>query len=109
MLEKMGYTVLMETDPLKVLEHVKAHPDDVDLVISDMTMPGLTGDRLAEELLKIRQDLPVIVCTGYSERISPEIAMEMGIKVLIMKPFEMDALGRSVRKVLDGETGENEK
>lgn len=107
MLQRMGYSVVTETDPLRVLAYVKSHPNDVDLVISDMTMPNLTGDKLAEELLKIRPDIPIIVCTGYSEKMSPEKAKKMGIKHVMMKPVGMKELGNAVRKTLDERAGKN--
>lgn len=101
MLKRMGYSVITETDPLRVLSYVQSHPNDVDLVISDMTMPNLTGDKLAEELLKIRPDIQIIICTGYSEKISPEKAKKIGIKHVMMKPVGMNELGHIVRKTLD--------
>lgn len=101
MLQKMGYTVITETNPLRVLAYVQSHPNEVDLVISDMTMPNLTGDKLAEELLKIRPDIQIIICTGYSEKMSPEKAKKIGIKHVMMKPLGMKELGNIVRKTLD--------
>jgi response regulator RpfG family c-di-GMP phosphodiesterase len=67
-----------------------------------MTMPHMTGDKLAMEMLKIRSDLPIILCTGYSDRISEESALEFGIRKYIEKPIETVKLARSVREVLDG-------
>ncbi len=67
-----------------------------------MTMPKMTGDRLTQEILKIRPDTPIILCTGYSNRISEEKAKELGIRKYIEKPIEMVNLARSVREVLDG-------
>ncbi|MEJ2247844.1 MAG: response regulator [Acidobacteriota bacterium] len=71
------------------------------MVISDMTMPGMTGDILASELMKIRPDIPDIMCTGYSERIDEKRARDLGIKALMMKPFTIRRLSRIVRDVLD--------
>jgi signal transduction histidine kinase/CheY-like chemotaxis protein len=101
MLERLGYSVISETDPLRVVEHFQSNPLEYDLVISDMTMPNLTGDRLAEELIEIRPDIPIIVCTGFSEKMSPERAQEIGIKEVLMKPIQMKDLGNLVRKLLD--------
>ena len=101
MLERLGYSVISETDPLRVVEHFQSNPLEYDLVISDMTMPNLTGDRLAEELIEIRPDIPIIVCTGFSEKMSPERAQEIGIKEVLMKPIEIKDLGNLVRKLLD--------
>ncbi|MBT3367714.1 MAG: response regulator, partial [Nitrospina sp.] len=77
-------------------------PDQIDLVISDMTMPHMTGDRLAQEILKIRPDMPIILCTGYSQKISKETARELGIRKYIEKPIEKETLARSIREGLDG-------
>jgi len=67
-----------------------------------MTMPHMTGDRLSSEALKIRPDIPIILCTGYSEKISQERAEELGIRKYIEKPLTKEILANSVRKVLDG-------
>ena len=101
MLKKLGYRVDILTQPIKALEVFRARPDKFDLVISDMTMPNMTGDTLAMELMKIRPDIPVIICTGYSERMDDERAQELGIKGLIMKPFTIRSLSKTVRNVLD--------
>ena len=79
----------------------KAMPDKFDLVISDMTMPQMTGDMLARELIKIRPDLPVIICTGFSENITKEKAATMGIKAFLMKPLRKEELAHTIREVLD--------
>jgi len=76
-------------------------PDKFDLVITDMTMPNMTGDELAAKLMKIRADIPVILCTGYSERISQDKAHEIGIKEFVLKPIIMSDMAITVRKVLD--------
>jgi len=101
-LERLGYTVMGETDPLKALDHFRSHPESFDLMITDMTMPHMTGDKLVQEILKIRPDLPIILCTGYSEKISEESAKEIGIRKYIEKPIERETLARTVREVLDG-------
>ena len=102
MLKKLEYHVEALTQPDKALEVFRSGPDEFDLVISDMTMPNMTGDILATELMKIRPDIPVIICTGYSERIDDERARELGIKGLIMKPFTIRNLSKTVRNVMDG-------
>ena len=101
-LERLGYMVITKTNPSEALEFFRAKPDQIDLVITDMTMPHMTGDRLAEEILKIRRNMSIILCTGYSQRISSERAQELGIRKYIEKPIEMENLARSVREVLDG-------
>ena len=100
-LERLGYTVEIKTDPVAALALFVSNPDAFDLVMTDMTMPHMTGDALARQLLKIRPDIPIILCTGYSARMSEEKAMESGIKKYIEKPIEMENLARSVREVLD--------
>ena len=67
-----------------------------------MTMPGMTGDSLSSELMKIRSDIPVIICTGYSEKMDERRARDLGIKGLIMKPFTIRSLSKTVRDALDG-------
>jgi DNA-binding NarL/FixJ family response regulator len=66
-----------------------------------MTMPGLTGDRMAQEMINIRPDIPVVICTGYSESITPEGVRAIGIRELVMKPLVMRQLAEIVRRVLD--------
>ena len=101
MLTRLGYEVVAKSNSLEVLDLFRAQPTQFDLVITDMTMPHLTGDKLAQELLKIRSDIPIILFTGYSESISEEQAKKIGIKEFNMKPFEMSALATTTRKVLD--------
>ena len=101
-LERLGYKVTGKTDPSEALEFFRSDPNQFDLVITDMTMPRMTGDKLAQEVLKIRSDIPIIICTGYSNRMSEAKAQELGIRKYIEKPIEMENLARSVREVLDG-------
>ncbi len=100
-LSKLGYSIITKTDSLEALDLFKGDPSLFDLVITDMTMPGMTGDRLAQNLMEIRKDIPIILCTGYSEYISEERAKKTGIRAFIMKPFEMRVLAETIRKVLD--------
>jgi PAS domain S-box-containing protein len=99
--ERLGYEVTSRTSGVEALELFKAQPDRFDLVITDMTMPNMMGDKLARELMKIRPDIPIIICTGYSERITEEKAKRIGIKAFVMKPLVMKYLANTVRKVLD--------
>ncbi len=101
MLERLGYTVDIRFSSIEALETVKATPDLHDLVITDMTMPGMTGDQLALEILKIRSEMPIVICTGFSERISPEKAAAKGIKGYLMKPLLKKELASLVRRMLD--------
>ncbi len=85
---------------MEALAAIEADPTAVDVVITDLTMPGMTGDVLAQRLKILRPDLPVIMCTGYSERITPEAAKALGIDEFVMKPVLMGDLAKVVRKVL---------
>ncbi|MCP4579785.1 MAG: response regulator [Deltaproteobacteria bacterium] len=102
-LEDLGYEVITEGDPIKALGIFKEKPEAFDLVITDMTMPNMTGDRLAKEIMEIRSDMPVILCTGFSELISEEQAKEMGIKAFVMKPALVHEMAATIRQVLDQE------
>ena len=99
-LSKLGYTVLGETDSTAALARFREDADAIDLVITDQTMPGLTGDALTRELRKIRADIPVVVCTGYSRLYTPEMAQEMGIAGYLKKPIMPDELGQMVGRAL---------
>ena len=101
MLKKLGYRVEARTLPVEAIELFKAAPDTFDLVISDMTMPAMTGVSLAKKLMQIRPQIPVIICTGYSEQIDESRAKELGIRGFLMKPFTIRELSKTVRKVLD--------
>ena len=101
MLEHLGYKCVPKTNPMEALRAFGADPDKFDLVITDQTMPSMTGDRLAKELLRIRPDVPIILCTGYSELITEDDARERGIREFVMKPLTLSDLARTVRKVLD--------
>ncbi len=100
-LEKLGYHVTGITAPDNALEVFRADPDQFDLIITDMTMPKMTGDDLARGILKIRPDMKIILCTGYSEKISKDSIKAAGIARCIEKPIEMQTLAGSVRAVLD--------
>jgi CheY-like chemotaxis protein len=100
-LRKLGYSVTTRNDSLAALDLFKSNPDLFDLIITDMTMPLMSGDKLARALMKIRKDIPVILCTGYSKRISTTSIRGIGVKTLIMKPFQKRDLAETVRRVLD--------
>ncbi|RJP93705.1 MAG: response regulator [Desulfobacteraceae bacterium] len=101
MLEGLGYHVTALTSSVEALALFASSPDDFDLIITDMTMPEMTGDKLAMELLKIDPDIPIIACTGHSKKITDEQAAQIGIKALAFKPIVRTVLARTVRKVLD--------
>ena len=100
-LEHLGYEVVTSTSGIEALEAFRAQPDKFALVITDMTMPKMTGDEFATELMRIRPEIPIILCTGFSERITEEKAKRMGIRKFIMKPLVMRELAEAVREVLD--------
>ncbi len=100
MLEYLGYQVIIKTNSLEALDLFRKQANQFDLIITDMTMPNMTGDKLAKEILKIRPDIPIIMCTGYSENITKEKAMTMGIRKFAMKPFVMRDLAKIIREVL---------
>jgi CheY-like chemotaxis protein len=101
MLERLGYKVETRTSSIEALAAFQHHPDNYDLVITDMTMPNLTGEGLAKELLRIRPDIPIIICTGFSYQMDPEKAVGMGIRAFIMKPFVMSEVAGTIRRVMD--------
>ncbi|MCF6249382.1 MAG: ATP-binding protein, partial [Desulfobacula sp.] len=100
-LERLGYTVDLQESSIDALEAVKVNPEIYDLVISDMTMPGMTGDQLTKKLLKLNPLLPIIICTGFSERISLEKIKFIGAKALLLKPIIRSKLAITIRNVLD--------
>jgi PAS domain S-box-containing protein len=102
MLKNLGYHTECFTDPLQAQEIFNRQPNYYDLVITDMTMPQMTGAQLSKNLLKIRKEIPIILCTGFSERISDDRAKKIGIKALEMKPLQMHELAATIRMVLDG-------
>jgi PAS domain S-box-containing protein len=101
MLESLGYQAECRTSSIEALNYFRSQPDRFDLVITDMTMPTMTGERMAKEMMEIRQDIPIILCTGYSERITREEAIEIGIKEFVLKPFRINDFAKTIRKVLD--------
>ncbi len=102
-LEDLGYRVKIERNPVRALNAFEDEPEAFDLIITDTTMPEMTGDKLAQEIMKIRPDMPVILCTGYSERISEEDAKKMGIGAFVLKPILKDEIATTIRMVLDHE------
>ncbi|OQX18983.1 MAG: hypothetical protein BWK80_37425, partial [Desulfobacteraceae bacterium IS3] len=101
MLEKFGYSVTGFTDSVEALAAFQENPEAFDLVITDMNMPGMTGDVLAREIKALRPDIPIILCTGFSEQINGYSTAELGIQAFMMKPLGMVELAETVRRVLD--------
>jgi PAS domain S-box-containing protein len=100
-LGSLGYCVSITTSSLEALETFRAQPGDFDLVITDMTMPDLNGSELARELMAIRSDIPIILCTGFSEMIDENKAKEAGIREFVMKPYVVSDIANVIRKVLE--------
>jgi PAS domain S-box-containing protein len=101
MLERYGYHVTLCTNSSDALALFEKNHDAFDLIISDMTMPHMTGDVLAKKILEIRPNMPIVICTGYSERVTPEMIGQLGIKALVMKPIIRADLGLAVRQALE--------
>jgi PAS domain S-box-containing protein len=100
MLSKLGYKVTAYQDPLEALERFRQEPRAFDLVITDLTMPKLKGTELAEEMLRIAPDLPLILCTGYGDQITSEQIAQIGIRELLLKPILRESLAVTIRQAL---------
>ncbi|SHO52365.1 ATP-binding protein [Desulfopila aestuarii] len=101
MLERLGYTVTIETSSTDALETIRKQPDQFDLIITDQTMPGMTGSDLARRILQIRPAMPIIICTGFSSQITEEKSKMIGIKGFAMKPLATKDIASLIRRVLD--------
>jgi signal transduction histidine kinase len=100
MLMRLGYDVVVCTSSLEALEVFRLAPQRFDLVITDQTMPQMTGARLAQELRRLRPDIPIILCTGFSQDIDAERTRELGIDMVLMKPFTAQNLAQSIQHVM---------
>jgi PAS domain S-box-containing protein len=101
MLKRLGYQLKTAGNASEALKLFTKQPDQFDLVITDMTMPGMSGDKLAGEVQKMRSGIPIILCTGYSEVISNEKAQSLGISGFLMKPVLLSDISKMIRRVLD--------
>jgi PAS domain S-box-containing protein len=101
LLEKLGYKVTEKTSSLEALEYFRQYSSDFDLLITDMNMPEITGEKLAAEVISIKPGFPVIICTGFSEKIDQKKAESIGIKTLLFKPLTQSQLANAIREVLD--------
>ncbi len=101
MLKLLGYSITARTSGLEALEIFRSRPDAFDLVITDMTMPHITGIELAKKLMAIRPDMPVILCTGFSELVMGKQAADYGIREFVMKPYQLAEMAASIRRVLE--------
>jgi PAS domain S-box-containing protein len=101
MLGGLGYQVETRTSPIEALEAFRANPQKYDLVITDLTMPQMSGLKLARQLIEIRPDIPIILCTGFSDQASEQAAGAMRIRAFLLKPLVMRDIAGAVRKALD--------
>ena len=106
MLEHYGYTVTISFNPLKALDLFRQDPDQFDMVVTDLTMPNMSGNELIAEMIKIRSDIPVIICSGHSDLIDSDITDQKGIKAFLAKPVRMIDLNKRIREVFDGASGD---
>ncbi|MDM8556083.1 response regulator [Desulfococcaceae bacterium HSG7] len=100
LLKQLGYHVTTMTDSIAALEKFGQQPKEYDLVITDLSMPKLNGDRLAQQLIRIRPDIPIILCTGHDKQIWKEKAHAIGIHKMLMKPFSRIELAETIRNTL---------
>ena len=100
-LGRLGYSVVGETNDHDALTRFRADPTAFDLVVTDQTMPEITGDILAVEVRKLRDDIPIVLCTGHSRRLTPDQAKNIGIDHYVMKPLLADELGNVVGNALE--------
>jgi PAS domain S-box-containing protein len=101
MLKRLGYHVKSTSNPVEALKLFRKQPEMFDLVITDMTMPHITGVELAKKIASIRQDIPIILCAGFNERISPERSRTLGIQGFIMKPYTQQEAEKIIREILN--------
>jgi nitrogen-specific signal transduction histidine kinase/ActR/RegA family two-component response regulator len=102
LLNLMGYEVTSLTDSVGALQLFRSNPDNFDLIISDCTMPGLTGVEFATEVRRLKPRIPILLCTGYSEKIASDNVKKLGIE-LLMKPYSLRQIAGAVRKILDAQ------
>ncbi len=100
-LERLGYTVIIRTGSREALETFRAGPGSFDLIITDMTMPNMDGDKLALAVKEIRPEIPIILCTGFSEKVNANTATDLPIDGFLMKPVEQEKMANTVRRLLD--------
>jgi CheY-like chemotaxis protein len=104
LLSTLGYRVTTQSDPRKALELFRENPNGFDLIITDMIMPGLTGDALAREVTKHRPEIPIIACTGFSDLVDADQLAKAGIRGILRKPITIYQLGQVIRQALEGKS-----
>jgi len=105
LLERLGYAVTARTNGREALDLFRQDPDQFDLVITDLSMPEIDGDRLAADLIKLRADIPVILYTGYVKEDCADEAARIGVKAILNKPFSAADLAKTVKSVLEAKQG----
>jgi DNA-binding NtrC family response regulator len=105
MLTQLGYKVTLSVNGVEALELFRSDQNRFDLVITDFTMPNMTGTELARKLMRIRPDIPIILCTGFNALITPEKAKRLGIREFIMKPVKLQKMAQVIRSTLDNNLG----
>ncbi len=101
MMSYLGYQIVATSSSVEAWQLFETDPDAFDLVITDFTMPHITGDELAKKMIHVRPDIPIILCTGHSNRLTPEEIQEIGIRQYLTKPMILDHLAFTIRDVLD--------
>ena len=104
-LEQLGYMVKATTSPLEALDAFRSKPDQFDLVVTDLTMPEMRGEELVKEVLKVRPDVPIIICTGFSEKIDREKSIDLGAAEYLEKPYGMSEFASKIRETLNRTKG----
>jgi len=107
MLSRLGYKVTARTDSEEALDLFRAQPGSFDMVITDLTMPKLSGIELTRELKKLRPDLPILMATGHGKIVSEETANSLGVAALVSKPFRIKEIAKTIRQVLDQQSSSN--
>lgn len=100
LLKRLGYHVTSMTNPIDAFSLFASQPGKFDMVITDLTMPGLTGIQLAREIIELKPGIPIIMCTGFSDKNNHASVIQMGVKAILMKPIVMSDLAMTVKKVL---------
>jgi CheY-like chemotaxis protein len=102
-LERLGYQVTSKNSSIEALELFRAQPNAFELIITDQTMPDMTGEQLAKKLIDLRPDILIVLCTGYSSNIDAEKSKALGIKEFLLKPIDLQELAITIRRVLDAQ------
>lgn len=101
MLERLGYQIQIRTSSIEALELFRSNPDRFDAIITDMTMPQMNGLALAREILAIRPNIPIILCTGFSDEANETRARSVGIRAFLFKPIILFDIASKIREVID--------